>query len=145
MFDAAGVATAVDAVAHDPTADAHLDTTDHAVDQKLLDAAAQATESGGTGTSTAQSAEPVEIAASGTPQAETAVASANEIMFVDGRVFDSEALIAMARPGVEIVRLDPNQTVSSRSTTSSPTAPASMLSILSVTAIQASSNLVRHF
>src|SRR3954454_25066040 len=52
MFDAAGVATAADAVAHDPTVDAHLDTADHAVDQKLLDAAAQATESGGTDTST---------------------------------------------------------------------------------------------
>jgi hypothetical protein len=46
MFDAAGTATAVDAVTHDPATDAHFDTTDHAVDQKLLDAAAQTTESG---------------------------------------------------------------------------------------------------
>src|SRR3954469_22510505 len=44
MFDAAGVATAVDAVTHDPNADAHFDTTDQSVDQALL-AAAQATES----------------------------------------------------------------------------------------------------
>ena len=45
MFDAAGVATAVDSVTHDPTADALFDTADHTVDQALLDAVAQATES----------------------------------------------------------------------------------------------------
>src|SRR4051812_26855107 len=93
MFDAAGVATAVDAATHDPTADAHLDTTEHAVDQALLAAAAQATDSGENGTSTTQSVEPVETAASVTSQAETSVPTTTEIMFVDGRVFDSEALI----------------------------------------------------
>ena len=46
MFDAAGVATAVDAATHDPTVDTLFDTTDHAVDQALLAAAAQATKFG---------------------------------------------------------------------------------------------------
>src|SRR4051812_36784736 len=44
MFDAAGVATAADAITHDPTADALFDTSVHSADQALLDAAAQSRE-----------------------------------------------------------------------------------------------------
>src|SRR3954468_1054468 len=66
MFDAAGVATAADAVTHDPAADALFDTTDHSVDRALLDAAAQATEAGESSTSAAKPTESVEILASRT-------------------------------------------------------------------------------
>src|SRR3954462_13395764 len=94
MFDAAGVATAADAVTPDPTADAHLDNTDHSVDQKLLAAAAQATESVGTGTST----EPAKVAAPIEPHVTEATSARVEITFIDTSVTDWETLRDNLRP-----------------------------------------------
>jgi hypothetical protein len=57
MFDAAGIATAVDAATQDPVADTLFDTAGHALDEQLLAAVAQATDSGATSTPAAQTSE----------------------------------------------------------------------------------------
>jgi Ca2+-binding RTX toxin-like protein len=129
MFDAAGVATAVDAVPHDPTVDTLFDTTDHAVDQVLLAAAAQATESGVTPTSSVQTSDAgtapqptpefavtdaTTRAASEGQQFDTSgIAAANdeshEIAFIDTGVADWEVLRDNLRSGVEAVLIDPTK------------------------------------
>jgi Domain of unknown function (DUF4347) len=93
MFDAAGVATAVDAATHDPTVDTLFDTTDHSVDQALLAAAAQAVESSASDDSNA-------------PQGEPPASQGVEIAFIDTGVANWEVLRDNLRPGIETVLID---------------------------------------
>jgi hypothetical protein len=131
MFDAAGVATAVDAVTHGPNADALFDTADNSVDQALLDAAAQATVSDTIPTSAAQ---PAQVIVEREPQAEapltiladaprpatelpptpqilreadpSATGGRIEVAFIDSNVADWQTLADGVKPGVEVVVLD---------------------------------------
>ncbi|MDD4905243.1 MAG: DUF4347 domain-containing protein, partial [Methylobacter tundripaludum] len=93
MFDGAAAATAADVTVQDapPTAD----QTAQAADAKaLLDAAAAVPPA-------AEAAQPMAATA---PPAATAQ---HEILFVDGRVQDYQAVVAAAAPSAEVVVLDP--------------------------------------
>jgi hypothetical protein len=112
MFDAAGVATAADAVVHDPAADALFDTADHSMDQALLDAAAQAPQPIAPAESASQ---PVaDDLGTAQPSADMTVPSLPEsagndrleVVFIDSNLADYQALVSAVRPGVEVVVLD---------------------------------------
>ncbi|QQP88771.1 DUF4347 domain-containing protein [Skermanella sp. TT6] len=96
MFDAAGVATAADAVVDDPAHDALFDAADPSVDQALLDAAAQA-------------AGPAASGESNAPQGERPASQRVEIAFIDTGITGWEALRDGVKPGVEIVLIDPSR------------------------------------
>lgn len=120
MFDAAGVATAVDAVVHDPAADALFDTADHSVDQALLAAAAQAAIAVHTGeVAELPATERVEIASDAsavtldTPTYQVIRAAdgslndgRSEVVFIDTSIEDWQTLADGVKSGMEVVLLD---------------------------------------
>jgi hypothetical protein len=103
MFDAAGVATAADAVVHDPTVDALFDTTDHSVDQQLLDAAAQATELLEAPPPAAEAAPVPQVLREADPAQND---GRTEVVFIDTGVTDWQVLAEGVKDGVEVVLLD---------------------------------------